>query len=307
MNIAVLDDYQQVALQLADWSNIQQKASLTVFTDHIAEEARLIERLLSFEILCVMRERTPLPRRILAQLPKLKLIVSTGRRNASIDMVAAEELGIAVMPTGYIGRAPELTWALLMGISRHFQIEIPAFKNGQWQQTIGSELEGRTLGIVGLGNIGSTIARYAKAFNMNIIAWSQNLTEEKATAAGAKLVSKEELFKQSDFVTVHLVLSGRTKRIIGAPELESMKPTAFFVNTSRGPLVDEQALIKVLQEKKIAGAALDVFDEEPLPANHPFRTLPNVLGTSHIGYVTQDTYKLFYEDTVKAIEEYLKK
>lgn len=306
MKIAVLDDYQQVALKMANWQAIQAKAAVTVFTDHIANDAAVIERLLPFEVICVMRERTPLPRRILAQLPNLKLIVSTGRRNASIDMKAAEELGITVAPTGYVGRAAEHTWALLMGIARQLQAEIPAFQQGRWQQTIGADIEGKTIGIIGLGNIGTRMAEFAKVFGMQVIAWSQNLTEEKAAAAGVTLVSKETLFRQSDFITIHLVLSDRSKGIVGEDDFALMKPGAYFINTSRGPLVNEAALIKVLQEGKIAGAALDVFETEPLPAEHPFRTLPNVLGTGHIGYVTADTYRLFYEDTVKIIEDWIK-
>lgn len=304
--IAVLDDYQQVAFTMADWAAVKEKADITVFTDHIAEDAKLIERLKPFDAICVMRERTPLTRSILSQLPDLRLIVSTGSRNASIDTKAVEDLGITLKHTGYISTgASELTWALLMAFARHIPQESNSFKSGGWQQTVGIDLSGKTIGIIGLGRLGEKMTQYAKAFDMNVIAWSQNLTSEKAEAAGAKLVSKEELFKQADIVTVHLVLSDRSRGIIGQPEFDLMKPTAYFINTSRGPLVNEQALIETLQQNKIAGAAVDVFDEEPLPAEHPLRKLDNLLATSHIGYVTENTYRLFYGDTVNILNEWL--
>ena len=304
--IAVLDDYQQVAVKFADWSAINKKAEVSIFHDHVANENAVITRLLPFEVICLMRERTPLTRDILLQLPNLKLIVSTGKRNASIDIKAAEELGIAVKFTDYVeSGAPEFTWALLMAMARHIPVESNNFRSGGWQTTIGTDLTGKTLGIVGLGRVGSKMVTYAKAFDMNIIAWSQNLTEEKAQEAGAKLVTKETLFKEADFVTTHLVLSERTKGIIGKDELSLMKPTAYFINTSRGPLVDENALIEILQQKKIAGAALDVYDTEPLPADHPFRKLDNLLATPHVGYVTEKTFSVFYVDTVKAVEEWI--
>ncbi|WP_316822003.1 D-2-hydroxyacid dehydrogenase family protein [Pedobacter gandavensis] len=304
--IAILDDYQDVALTFGDWSEIEELVEITVFNDHLTETAAVIERLQPFQVIAVMRERTPLTREILSQLPNLKLIISTGRRNASIDMKAAEELGITISPTRYQSSgAPELTWALLLALARHIVLESGNVRNGNWQSEIGIDLKGKTIGIVGLGNIGSTIARYAKAFEMEVIAWSENLTEEKAMAHGATLVSKEELFQNADFVTVHLILSSRSRNIISAKELELMKSTAFFINTSRGPLVDEAALIQVLRRKKIAGAGLDVYDLEPLPVQHPFRTLPNVLATPHIGYVTEDTYQIFYEDIKSRIEQWL--
>jgi phosphoglycerate dehydrogenase-like enzyme len=285
---------------------VREKAQVTIFSDHISEEAALVKRLQPFQVLCVMRERTPLTRSILSQLPNLKLIVSTGQRNASIDSKAAADLGITVAGTGYHETgAPELTWGLLLAIARHIVPENAAIRTGGWQQHVGADLAGKTIGIVGLGRIGTTIARYARAFAMNVIAWSQNLTAEKAAEAGARPVTKEELFRQADFVTVHLVLSQRSRGIITAAELRQMKPSAYFINTSRGPLVDEAALIGVLQDRAIAGAALDVFDTEPLPADHPFRRLDNVLTTPHIGYVTADTYRIFYQDTVKALLEWL--
>ncbi|AYL94288.1 D-2-hydroxyacid dehydrogenase family protein [Mucilaginibacter celer] len=304
--IAVLDDYQQVAFQSADWSAVRENAEVTVFSDHISDPDELVNRLAPFEVLCVMRERTPLPEHVLKRLPKLRLIISTGTRNASIDTKAAAELGISVSHTGYVeSGAPELTWALLMALLRHIPAESRNFREGGWQTTVGIDLKGKTLGIVGLGRIGAKMARFAKAFEMKVIAWSENLTEEKAHRAGAELVSKERLFKEADIVTLHLVLSERSRHTVAEPELKLMKPSAFLVNTSRGPLVDEKALLAVLQSGAIAGAALDVFDTEPLPSDHPFRSLPNVLATSHIGYVTEETYKVFYQDTVKAIQDWL--
>jgi phosphoglycerate dehydrogenase-like enzyme len=304
--IAVLDDYQQVAVKFADWSAINKKAEVSIFHDHVANENAVITRLLPFEVICVMRERTPLTRDILSHLPNLKLIVSTGKRNASIDIKAADELGITIKYTNYVeSGAPELTWALLMAIARHIPTEVNNFRAGGWQTTISADFKGKTIGIIGLGRVGSKIAAYAKAFDMNVIAWSQNLTAEKAAEAGAHLVSKEELFKQADFVTIHMVLSDRSRGIVDKESLLLMKPTAYFINTSRGPLVNEAGLTEVLQQHKIAGAALDVYDTEPLPANHPFRKMDNVLATSHIGYVTEETYRVFYGDTVKAVEEWL--
>lgn len=306
LQVAILDDYQNVALSFGDWSTLQDRAQIIVFNDHLTDQAAIINRLMPFEVICVMRERTPLTREILSHLPNLKLIISTGRRNASIDTKAAEELGIAISTTGYhASGAPELTWALLLAISRHIVPESSSLRNGEWQKEIGIDLKGKTLGIVGLGNIGSVIARYAKAFEMEVVAWSENLTLEKANEHGAKLVSKEGLFKMADFVSIHLILSPRSRNIITSKELSMMKPTAYLINTSRGPLVNEADLIDALTNKKIAGAALDVYDIEPLPTNHPFRKLPNLLATPHIGYVTKDTYQIFYEDTILRIKEFL--
>jgi len=305
VRIAILDDYQNVALQFADWSAIQGQAEIIVFNEHISGDA-LLEKLTGFEVLCIMRERTPLNREILSGLPWLKLIVSTGTRNASLDIKACEELGIKVAMTAYAeSGAPELTWALLMAIARHIPAEAQNIKTGGWQTTVGIDLKGKTIGIVGLGRIGTRIAAFAKAFEMKVIAWSENLTEEKAHRAGTEQVSKERLFKEADFVTVHLVLSDRSRGIIGTGELALMKPSAFLINTSRGPLVDEAALVAALQNRQIAGAALDVYDTEPLPADHVLRTLDNVLATPHIGYVTEETYRVFYRDTVNAITDWL--
>lgn len=304
--IAILDDYQNVAFSYGDWSTIRNSADVTVFNHYMASHEEVIHTLQPFQVVCVMRERTPLTREILSKLPNLKLIVSTGRRNASIDTVAAEELEIAISITGYHSSgAPELTWALLLAIARHVVAESASLRKGNWQRKVGTDLKGKTIGIVGLGNIGSTIARYAKAFEMEVIAWSENLTSEKANEQGARLVSKEELFKTADFVTLHLVLSQRSRDTVTSLELNLMKPTAYLINTSRGPLVNEGDLITALQSKKIAGAALDVYDTEPLPVDHVLRKLDNVLATPHIGYVTEDTYQIFYENTISRIEEWL--
>jgi phosphoglycerate dehydrogenase-like enzyme len=300
--IAVLDDYQGVALDYADWTPVKAKAEVTVFTDNIADPAAVVERLRPFEVICAMRERTPLTRAIIEQLPGLKLIITTGARNASIDMAAAKERGITVCHTGYTSHgAMEMTWALIMAAARQVPAEYASLQTGGWQRHVGLDLKGATLGVIGLGKIGQSIARIGKAFEMNVIAWSQNLTEATAAAAGVKRVEKADLLQQSDFVTLHLVLSPRSRGIIGAADIALMKPTAWLVNTSRGPLIDEAAMLAALEGKKIAGAALDVFDVEPLPKEHPLRTIDRVMASPHVGFVTQDTYRIFYGDTVENI------
>lgn len=306
MKIAILDDYQGVALKLADWSSLAKRARIDVFNDHLADADALIERLLPYDIVCVMRERTPLRRHSIERLPNLKLIVSTGPGNASIDLSAAAERGIKMMHTGYFGTPTvELTWALILASARHIPAEAAAVRNGGWQQCIGDDLSHKTLGIIGLGNLGSKVAKVGLAFGMQVIAWSQNLTAEKAAAAGATLVSKEESLRQADFVAIHLILSDRTRGLIGADELALMKSTARLVNTSRGPIVEEAALIQALSAGQIAGAAIDVYDTEPLPADHPYRTLGNLLATPHIGYVSRGLYERFYRDTVSNILAWL--
>jgi phosphoglycerate dehydrogenase-like enzyme len=306
IKIAILDDYQNVALKMADWSALATRADIAVFDDHIVDPEALVERLDSFDIVCVMRERTPLPREVLQRLPRLKLIASTGPRNASIDNAAAKELGIAVTATGYKSTPTiELTWALILASVRFIVSENAALRDGLWQKSIGEELSGKTLGVLGLGNIGGQVARIGLALGMNVIAWSQNMTPEIAEAAGAKLVSKDELFREADILTIHLVLSARTKGLVGAAELALMKPTARLINTSRGPIVDEPSLIKALRSHAIAGAAIDVFDQEPLPLQHPLRSMDNVLATPHIGYVTDSLYRTFYGDVVKSITTWL--
>ena len=304
--IAILDDYQNAALESADWSVLGHRADITVFKDHLADPQAVIERLLPFDVICVMRERSPLPRNIIEGLPNLKLIASTGAGNASIDVAAAGDRGIAVVHTGYRSDpAIEFTWALILASARHIVTESNSVRSGGWQQTVGADLRGKTLGVLGLGRIGSEVARIGWAFGMNLIAWSQNMTPQAAEAAGAILVSKNQLFEQADFLTIHVVLSSRTRGLIGATELARMKPTARLINMSRGPIIEEQALISVLKNKQIAGAAIDVFDVEPLPSEHPFRALDNILATPHIAYVSQDLYKTFYEDTVSNIRKWL--
>lgn len=304
--IAILDDYQTVALSMADWSGVEGRAAITVFDDHLADTAAVVARLRPFDIVCIMRERTPITRTVIEQLPKLRLIASTASRNASIDLGAAAERGIEVAHTGYTS-APtiELTWALILASARNIVAENASLRSGGWQRHIGDDLAGRTLGVLGLGNIGGAVARVGKTFGMEVVAWSQSLTADRAAAAGAELVTKEELFRRADIVTVHLVLSGRTRGLVGAAELALMKPTARLVNTSRGPIVVEADLIAALQSAMIAGAAIDVFDQEPLPPDHPFRSLPNLLATPHIGYVSRGLYRRFYQDTVDNIRRWL--
>jgi phosphoglycerate dehydrogenase-like enzyme len=304
--IAVLDDYQDVALTMADWSVLDGRASVTVFNDHLAEPDAVVARLQPFDVVCVMRERTPMTRAIIERLPKLRLIASTATGNASIDLEAAAEKGVQVVHTGY-SPAPtvELTWALILASTRNLLAENAALRGGGWQRQIGDDLAGRTLGLLGLGNIGAAVARIGQAFGMKVVAWSQNLTAERATGAGAELVTKEELFRHADIVSIHLRLSGRTRGLVGAAELALMKPTARLVSTSRGPIVVEADLVAALEGGKFAGAAVDVFDQEPLPPDHPFRSLPNLLATPHIGYVTRGLYERFYRDTVQNIVHWL--
>jgi phosphoglycerate dehydrogenase-like enzyme len=304
--IAVLDDYQGVALKMADWSAVTARAHVDVFSDHLDDADAVVERLLPYDIVCVMRERTPLRAELIERLPNLKLIASTGPRNASIDLQAAAARGIAVAHTGYFGSPTvELTWALILASARHIVAEAAAVRRGGWQHTIGDDLSGKTLGLIGLGHIGSQVAKIGLAFGMRVLAWSQNLTAEKCAAAGAALVSKEELLRQADIVSVHLVLSERTRGLIGAGELALMKRSARLVNTSRGPIVVEAALIAALKAGQIAGAAIDVYDVEPLPAEHPYRNLDNLLATPHIGYVSRGLYQRFYRDTVSNIIAWL--
>ena len=304
--IAVLDDYQDVALSLADWSVLDERATVTVFNDHLADSDAVVERLLPFDIVCVMRERTPMTRATLERLPKLRLIASTGSRNASIDLKVAEERGVKVVHTGYTSTPTiELTWGLILASARNLIAENTSLRGGGWQQSVGDDMTGRTLGLLGLGSVGGAVARIGSAFGMKVIAWSQNLTNERAAELGAALVTKDELFQEADVVSVHLVLSDRTRGLVGAAELALMKSTARLVNTSRGPIVVEADLIAALKEKKIAGAAIDVFDQEPLPLDHPLRTLPNLLATPHIGYVSRGLHSRFYQDTVANICRWL--
>jgi phosphoglycerate dehydrogenase-like enzyme len=304
--VAILDDYQNVALQMADWSRLEGKAKITVFNDHVAEAEALVERLKPFDVLCVMRERTRLPGAIIERLPNLKLIASTAPINAAVDVAAATARGIFVSGTGYTPASTiEHTWALILALARHIPSEASAVRHGHWQVSLGEDLGGQTLGVLGLGRIGSRVAKIGRAFDMEVIAWSQNLTQERAEAEGTRLVSKEELFRQADFLTIHLILSRRTRGLVGARELALMKPSSGLINTSRGEITDEAALIAALNERRIAGAALDVFAVEPLPEGHPFRTLDNVIATPHTGYVSRRQYETFYGDTVENILAWL--
>lgn len=304
--IAILDDYQNIALTMADWTALGSSAEVTAFNDHQDDEDAIAKRLADFDVVCVMRERTPMTRGLLTKLPKLRLLVTTGARNASIDMQAAADRGITVCHTrGKMHPTPELTWGLILALARHIPFEHGQMQKGKWQTTVGRTLHGSTLGLLGLGRLGSQVAHYGKAFGMNLIAWSQNLTEEKAAEQGAKRVEKEELFRQADFISIHLVLSERSRGLVSKPELSLMKPTAYLVNTSRGPIVDEEALLVALREKVIAGAGLDTYGTEPLPADHPMRGLDNVVLTPHLGYVTEDTMDVFYKDTVENIKAWM--
>ena len=306
IRIAVLDDYQNVALSMADWSVLGPRAKVTVFNDHLTDTDALVARLQSFEVVCVMRERTPMTRAVIERLPALRLIASTGHRNASIDLAAAAERGVEIAHTGYSSTPTiEFTWALILASTRHLIAENASLREGGWQRHVGEDLSGKTLGVLGLGNIGSEVARIARAFGMQVIAWSQNLTAARASQAGADLVMKDELFKRADIITLHLVLSGRTRGLVGARELALMKPTALLVNTARSAIVNEADLVHALENNRIAGAAIDVFDQEPLAPDHPFRLLPRVLATPHIGFVSHALYRRFYQDTVGNIARWL--
>lgn len=306
MRVAVLDDYQNVALQMTDWSVLPSDVQVQVFRDHLADPQEVAQRLRDFEIVMAMRERTPFPRRLLEELPQLKLLVTTGMRNASIDIEAARDLGITVCGTrGVPYPTAELTWALILALVRRVPQEDKATRAGQWQVSVGEGLNGKVLGLLGLGNLGSQVATVGKAFGMSLLAWSQNLTAARAAQYGATLVSKDDLLSRSDIVTIHLVLSARTRGLISARELGLMQRTAYLINTSRGPIVEEQALIQALQQGTIAGAALDVFDEEPLPLDHPFRRLENTVITPHLGYVTVEGYRIFFGDAVEDMRAFL--
>ncbi|GAA0948897.1 D-2-hydroxyacid dehydrogenase family protein [Pseudonocardia zijingensis] len=305
----MLDDYQGVALAAADWSPVRDSVTVDVFREHMADEDTLVEALRDHEIVVLMRERTPFPRSLLERLPNLRLLVTTGMRNASVDVAAATERGVVVCGTGgMVSPTVELTWALITGMARSIAVENAGLRSGEgpWQRTVGTDLAGATLGVLGLGRIGSEVARIGRVFGMEVTAWSRNLTAERAEEVGARLApSKEDLLAGSDVVTIHLVLSQRTLGLLGAAELGLMRPEAFLVNTSRAPIVDQDALVEALRGGDIAGAALDVFDVEPLPADHPFRSLPNVLATPHLGYVTKRNYARFHREIVEDLSAYL--
>lgn len=304
--VAIIDDYLDSARQVADWSAVERRAEVTVFTDHLDDPDAVVARLAGFDIVSVMRERTPFPRTLLERLPRLKLLCSTSERNAAIDVAAARDLGITVCGTSPPpGGTAELTWGLILALARQIPENVAAVRAGGWQVGLGVGLRGRTLGLLGLGTIGTRVGRVGQAFGMEVVAWSPNLDATRAAVAGAKRVSKDDLFRLSDVLTLHIVLSDRTRHIVGARELALMKKSALFVNTSRGPLVEEAALLDALTRRAIAGAAVDAFAVEPLPRDHPLRQLPNALLTPHIGYVTEPGYRSFYGDTVENVLAFL--
>ena len=304
VKVAVLDDYQRVARRFADWSALP--AEVTVFHDHMADRDALAARLRDFEVIAVMRERTPFGRGLIERLPNLRLLITSGGHNASIDLVAATDHGVTVCGTAGSGHGTaELAFGLILALARNLVREAGAMAAGGWQTTIGRDLEGATLGVIGLGRLGGRIAAMGRAFGMSVIAWSQNLSAERATECAAEAVTKETLFAQADFITVHLKLSARTDGLIGRPELALMKPSAYLVNTSRGPIVEEDALVEALEAGRIAGAALDVYDREPLPPDHRLRRLDRLILTPHLGYVTEQTYRIFYGGMVDGIAAFL--
>jgi phosphoglycerate dehydrogenase-like enzyme len=306
MRVAVLDDYQGVALSMADWSPVHERAEVEVFGDHVADPALLVERLEPFDAVVLMRERTPFPAEVIAGLPRLRLIVTTGARNASIDVAAARERGVVVSGTGSLGSAPaELTWALVLGLCRHLVEEAGNVRAGGWQTTVGRDLAGRTLGVVGLGRIGAQVAGVGKAFGMEVLAWSANLTSERASEVGVEAVAYDDLLARSDVVTIHQVLSERTRGLVGERELALMKPDALLVNTSRAPIVDTGALVRALEAGSLGGAGLDVFEEEPLPVDDRLRSTPRLLLTPHIGYVTEGVYRRFFGEVVEDVVAFL--
>jgi len=305
---AVIDDYQNVAAGMADWSKLAGQVDVSFFHDRLPTRELLIDRLEGFDIIAIMRERTPFDRALLEQLPKLKLLVTTGLRNASIDVAAANARGVTVSGTASLeGPAAELTWALIMALARKLPDEVREFRRGgPWQSTVGMDLAGAQLGLLGLGRLGARVARVAHAFEMKVMAWSANLTAERCAALGVMHAgSLDQLLAGSDIVSIHMVLGERTRGLIGAEQLRRMKPSAFLINTSRAPIVDEVALIAALRERRIAGAGLDVFDEEPLPLQHPLRSLDNVVAMPHLGFVTEGNYRQFYGMIVEDIAAWL--
>jgi len=304
---AILDDYQNVALKIADWSKVKNEIEIKVFNEHLGGPDKVIAALQGFEIIVAMRERTGFPKQVIDALPELKLLITTGMRNASIDIEAAKARGVSVCGTGAFGSPTSgIAIGLILELTRHIGYENARMHSGAlWQTTIGLDLEGMTLGIIGLGKLGTRTANIAKAFGMDVIAWSQNLTAEKCREASVGYVDKEDLFRRSDFVTIHVVLSQRTRGLVGTNELGLMKPTAYIINTSRGPIIDETALLEALRDKKIAGAGLDVFDTEPLPLDHPLRKMDNVEITPHLGYVSEQNYRRYFADAVEDIRGFL--
>ncbi|GGR78874.1 MULTISPECIES: D-2-hydroxyacid dehydrogenase family protein [Streptomyces] len=308
LRCVVLDDFQGVATEAADWSVLGDRVEVVALREHLHDEDALAAALADYDIVVTLRERVPFPGSLISRLPRLKLLIASGMRNSVIDYAAAEAHGVTVCGTQSSGTPPvELTWALLLGLARGIVQENNALRaGGPWQSTVGADLHGRRLGLLGLGRIGSRVARVGLAFGMRVCAWSRNLTEERAGEVGVELAgSKEELLAGSDFVSVHLALGDRTRGLVGAAELALMKPTAYLVNTSRAAIVDQDALLAALHEGRIAGAGVDVFDIEPLPAGHPMRTAPRLLATPHLGYVSQANYTTYYGQAVENIQAYL--
>ncbi len=306
---AILDDYQNVALSLANWASLDPDVEIIVFNHHIAGRKAVTAALAGFDIVVAMRERTVFDAELLANLPRLRLLVTTGMRNASIDVAAAERNGVTVCGThGVGGSTAQLTWALILALVRNIPAEVEDFRSGaDWQRRVSIDLTNKRLGLVGLGRLGSRVARVGADFEMEVAAWSPNLSEERAAEAGAaRIATLNELLRTADIVSVHVPLNEGTRGLIGAKELALMKPTAFLVNTSRGPIVDEAALIDALDDGRLAGAGLDVYDREPLPPDHPFRRVERLIATPHIGYVTDATYHVFYRDVVEDIAAWLK-
>jgi phosphoglycerate dehydrogenase-like enzyme len=304
---AILDDYQNVVLNVADWSKVKDDVDIKVFNEHLGGPDKVSAALKDFEIVVAMRERTGFPRAVIEALPNLKLLITTGMRNASIDTEAAKARGVVVCGTGSFGSPTSgIAIGLMLELTRHIGYENARLHGGAtWQSTIGPDLEGLTLGVLGLGKLGVRTANVAKAFGMKVIAWSQNLTPEKCQEAGVGYVGKDDLFRQSDFITIHVVLSQRTRGLVGTREFGLMKPSAYLINTSRGPIVNEAALLAALRGKHIAGAGLDVFDIEPLPLEHPLRKLDNVMITPHLGYVSEQNYRHYFAGVVEDIRAFL--
>ncbi len=306
MRIAILDDYFNAALDLADWSALDGKAEITVFTEFLESEDTVANTLADFEIIVGMRERTRFPASLIERLPKLKLLITTGMRNLSFDMDAAHKHGVTVCGTGGLGSpTSELAVGMMIGLMRDIPGQSRSMQTGGWQTRAGVDLQGRTLGLLGLGKLGGAVAAVGNAFGMNVIAWSQNLTDDRAAECNATRVEKDALFTESDVISIHLILSDRSRGLVGERELGLMKPTSYIVNTSRGPIIDEDALLKSLQAKTIAGAAIDVYGTEPFPADHPMRKLDNVLLTPHIGYVTRDNFAKMYQDAAEDVLAFL--
>lgn len=306
MRLAILDDFENVALRMADWGSFGAEIEIDVYRDHLTEGDELVGRLLPYDIVVIMRERTPFPRSLIERLPNLKLLVTTSAKNRSIDLAACGERGIVVCGTESSKNAPvELTWALILSSLRRIPQHDRAVRKGIWGDGIGSGIEGKVLGVLGLGKKGKRVAQVGLAFGMKVVAWSQNLTSEQASAAGAVRVDKEQLFRTADIITIHLVLSDRTRGLISAHEIGLMKPSAYLINTSRGPIIQEKALVDALKENRIAGAGLDVFDTEPLPRDHPFLSLPNTVLTPHVGYIIEESVRTYFTQAKENVEAWL--